>query len=47
MSSRNSLMGDFQTMPGDSIKYEVQQGRELSDNYKKIIIGEFLLIKKK
>mgnify|MGYP003449199467 FL=1 len=47
MSSLNSLLGDFQTIPGDTIEYKVQQGMELSDNYKKNIIGKLILVKKR
>lgn len=43
----NSLVSDFKTVPGDTIEYKVQKGEELSDNYEKIIIGEFVLFKKK
>jgi len=46
-SSFSSLMGDFKKLPGDTIEYTVQKGDNLSDNGDKIIIGKFVLIKKK
>ncbi len=46
-SGYNSLIGDFKKMPADTIEYKVQQGDDLSDNGEKIIIGKFVLIKKK
>ncbi len=46
LSSNTSLISDFKTMPPDTIRYKVQKGSELSDNYEKIIIGEFVVIKK-
>lgn len=45
-SGKNSLIGDFNQMPTDSIVYKVQKGNELSDNYEKLIIGELILIRK-
>lgn len=45
-SSKNSLIGDFKTLPPDTIEYKVQKGSEFSDNYEKIIIGKFGLVKK-
>ena len=46
LSSKTSLISDFKTLPPDTIKYKVQKGSELSDNYEKIIIGEFVVTKK-
>lgn len=45
-SSETSLISDFKALPADTIRYKVQKGSELSDNYEKIIIGEFVIIKK-
>jgi hypothetical protein len=45
-SSKTSLISDFKTLPPDTINYKVQKGSELSDNYKKTIIGQFIVIKK-
>jgi len=45
-SSKTSLISDFKALPVDTIRYKVQKGSELSDNYEKIIIGEFVVIKK-
>src|ERR1700744_3162689 len=44
-SSRNSLIGDFKEIPGDTIEYKIQKGDNLSDNGVKIIIGKIALIK--
>jgi hypothetical protein len=46
-SSLTSLMGDFEDLPGDTIKYKVQKGDNLSDSSRKEIIGELVFIKKK
>jgi hypothetical protein len=45
-SGETSLISDFKALPADTIMYKVQKGSELSDNYEKIIIGEFVVIKK-
>jgi hypothetical protein len=37
-SNASSLMGDFETMPSDTIEYFVQKGDNLSGNSEKIII---------
>ena len=46
-SGEASLIGDFSKLPLDTIIYKVQDGTELSKNYKKVIIGNFVLIKSK
>ena len=43
ISSLTSLIGDFKTLPSDTIEYKVQKGDEFSNNYEKIIIGKFIL----
>lgn len=46
-SGKNSLIGDFERIPGDTIEYKVQMGDNLGDNSEKVIIGDFILIRKK
>ncbi|MDP3146049.1 MAG: hypothetical protein Q8T03_13285 [Bacteroidota bacterium] len=46
-SSATSLISDFKMLPPDTIEYKVQKGDELSNNYEKVIIGKFVLIRKK
>ena len=45
-SSQNSLIGDLNTMPGDTIFYNVQKGEFIDDTNKMQIIGHFVLVKK-
>jgi hypothetical protein len=47
ISNNQSLISDFKTMPSDTIEFKVQQDYDLSKDGEKIIIGKFVLIKKK
>lgn len=44
-SSKESLVGDFKNLPGDTIKYEVQRGNDLREGSKKNVIGNLILVK--
>jgi hypothetical protein len=46
-SGINSLVGDFITLPGDTIYYDVQLGDNLSDSHKVVKIGQLVFFKKK
>jgi hypothetical protein len=45
-SSTNSLIGDFKTITPDTINFKVQKGDNLSDSEQKVILGDFVLIKR-
>lgn len=46
LSSKNSLLGDFKSVPTDTIEFKVQAGNTFNEDSSRKIIGKFVLIKK-